>query len=130
MKLVKVGQENQNLATYKFFTYRQNNTGGSFSGPALYVIVEAINASDADVRAEMNGVYFNGCDSGSDCECCGDRWYTTYGEGDAVPTVGATALSEMDEQKLKWDSEWCKADKLAYAIVVYRNGNVVTYNIK
>jgi hypothetical protein len=58
----------------KFYTYRQNNSGGSFIGP-LAVIIEAKNADEADALAEHKaGVYFNGCDDGRDCSCCGDRW--------------------------------------------------------
>ena len=66
-----------------FYTYRQNNSGGSFnidlqSGITEYVIIEANSASHADERAEEIGLYFDGCRSGIDCRCCGDRWYRTY----------------------------------------------------
>ena len=64
----------------KFYSFRQNNTGGSFeidtdSGITVYVIIEAGSADEANRIAESKGIYFNGCDTGSDCECCGDRWY-------------------------------------------------------
>ena len=58
-----------------FFEYRQNNSGGSFDtdmGHAIYVEADTLN--EANARAEFVGVYFNGCDSGQDCPCCGDRW--------------------------------------------------------
>lgn len=58
----------------KWFHYSQNNTGGTFIGPAGHVCIEAENAADADVRAVAAGLYFNGCDDGTDCSCCGDRW--------------------------------------------------------
>ena len=58
----------------KFYTYRQNNSGGSFIGPYA-VIIEAKNTDEAYSLAESNaGVYFDGCSDGRDCSCCGDRW--------------------------------------------------------
>lgn len=59
----------------KFFTYHQNNSGGSYESPARFVIIEARNAHLANAIAEDNGLYFDGCRSGKDCSCCGDRWY-------------------------------------------------------
>ncbi len=73
----------------KFFTFIQNNSGGSFRSPATYVIIEAQNASEANSLAETVGVYFNGCRSGLDCDCCDDRWYSKYEEdkGDDLPAI-------------------------------------------
>lgn len=74
-----------------FYMYRQNNSGGSFdvdaeSGISVVVIIEAPNAEFADLRAEYIGLYFNGCESGRDCSCCGDRWSAQWGDdGDDVP---------------------------------------------
>jgi hypothetical protein len=62
----------------KFYSFHQNNSGGSFitdDKVAEYVIIEALNASHANQIAEDIGIYFNGCEDGYDCECCGDRWY-------------------------------------------------------
>lgn len=77
-----------------FFTYAQNNSGGSFdydvdAGIAQYVIIEADNVSDANAKALNIGLYFEGCDSGIDCSCCGDRWYEPWGEdsGTQYPSI-------------------------------------------
>lgn len=56
-----------------WFTFRQNNSGGRFIG-ATEVIIEADNAEEANEIAQANGIYFNGCENGQDCNCCGDRW--------------------------------------------------------
>jgi hypothetical protein len=56
-----------------FYTYRQNNSGGSFSAPAVVVIVSAPSAAQANVAAQDVGVYFDE-DFEIDCECCGTRW--------------------------------------------------------
>lgn len=75
-----------------FYTYDQNNSGGAFdfdadAGIAHYVIVEAASSDDADERAERIGIYFDGCDDGRDCDCCGDRWYRAWSDGDDAPLV-------------------------------------------
>jgi hypothetical protein len=76
----------------KFYTYRQNNSGGFFRGPTT-VIVEADSAAEAnDIAENSEHVYFDGCatddegnDIGRDCSCCGDRWSRAY-EGDGTDT--------------------------------------------
>jgi hypothetical protein len=77
----------------KFFTFSQNNSGGSFArdnknGIGEWVIVEADNADDANNRAESLGIYFDGCEIGMDCDCCGDRWYrASEMDGTATPEI-------------------------------------------
>ena len=63
----------------KWFGFKQNNSGGSFdhdpeSGIGYAIYVEADDAEHANYRAKRIGLYFNGCASGRDCSCCGDRW--------------------------------------------------------
>lgn len=66
----------------KWFYYRQNNSGGYWCGPN-HVVVQAVNAAMADATAmEFADVYFDGCSTGLDCSCCGDRWSRAWdGEG-------------------------------------------------
>lgn len=64
-----------------FFTFGQNNSGGTFDidhNVAHFVIIEADNADEANSIAESKGIYFDGCDLGQDCDCCGDRWYRQW----------------------------------------------------
>lgn len=75
----------------RFFTFSQNNSGGSFDtdkerGITHFVIIEATDADDANRRAERIGLYFDG---EGDCPCCGNRWYDAgFDEaGDKVPTI-------------------------------------------
>lgn len=68
-----------------YFTYDQNNSGGTFdhdadAGIGYNVVVEAGDWEEADRRAQAIGLYFNGCDYGMDCPCCGDRWYSARGD--------------------------------------------------
>src|SRR5574343_84890 len=76
----------------KFYTYDQNNSGGRFDFKdntlSAFVIIEAESADDADRRFCDLGGYFNGCEDGLDCSCCGDRWYpTSDAQGTDVPSV-------------------------------------------
>jgi hypothetical protein len=86
----------------RFWTFSQNNSGGSFvESEALshFVIIEAVNAEDANRRAEDIGIYFDGVDAGVDCECCGDRWYRQWesAEGTESPQVyGESAFTYLD----------------------------------
>jgi hypothetical protein len=60
-----------------WYTYIQNNSGGSFivnDHIGHYVLIEADSTYAANRIAEDIGIYFDGCDSGRDCDCCGDRW--------------------------------------------------------
>lgn len=95
----------------KFYQFRQNNSGGSFShdaeeGIGVYVLVEADNADHANARAERIGIYFDGCRDGADCPCCGDRWSEVCEyDGDDTPKVyGADArpVADGEEPKLDW----------------------------
>lgn len=75
-----------------FYTFSQNNSGGVFSvdharGISQFVIIEADSANQANERAETIGLYFDGCDIGYDCDCCGDRWYRASYEGSERPEV-------------------------------------------
>ena len=86
----------------KFFTFRQNNSGGRWTGPAKVVIVEAVDANQANSRAESIGLYFNGAADGLDCECCGDRWapVATWLDEDSyeTPTYYRKTLEEAQQQ--------------------------------
>ncbi|HEX7646338.1 MAG TPA: hypothetical protein VF450_02885 [Noviherbaspirillum sp.] len=75
-----------------FFHFSQNNSGGHFDEDANvshHVIIEAESAAHANERAEECGLYFDGCDAGIDCSCCGDRWDRLCGDesGDAEPKI-------------------------------------------
>ena len=64
----------------KFYKFSQNNSGGRFylddkTGIGVYMFIEATNANMANYLAIELGLYFNGVSDGSDCDCCGDRWY-------------------------------------------------------
>ena len=60
----------------QWYQYIQNNSGGSFQGPAHLVFIEANSASESDSIAQEHRIYFDGCAFDMDCECCGDRWGT------------------------------------------------------
>lgn len=108
----------------KFYTYRQNNSGGRFIGPALYVIVEANSSNVAMAIAEDHGVYFDGCQTGQDCSCCGDRWSSWADEHDRPEIYGKGVEEALQSDPfIRFELE----DKPT-AIVVYLNGDIKKYS--
>ena len=68
-----------------FYCFIQNNSGGHFDydkvqGISHYVVIEGDSVEDIENKAENIGIYFDGCDKGFDCLCCGDRWYPPCSE--------------------------------------------------
>ena len=60
-----------------WYEFNQNNSGGRFivdDKVCHRVFVEADSAMDANDIAVNLGIYFDGCEDGRDCDCCGDRW--------------------------------------------------------
>lgn len=68
--------------TKGFYEYSQNNSGGGFDVDDRVchrIVIEAHSGDEADSIAESLGVYFDGCEKGIDCDCCGDRWSRSWG---------------------------------------------------
>lgn len=83
----------------KIFRFRQNNSGGRFiinDEVSVVVYIYANNAAEANAKAELVGIYFDGCEKGIDCLCCGDRWSRAEDKWDEVEKV-------PDDE---WDSYW------------------------
>lgn len=107
-----------------FYTYNQNNSGGSFTGPAHYVIIEAPSPAMADVMAQSEGLYFDG---EGDCSCCGTRWsaqneFWRGDEGTEKPEV----WGDIDLQKAA-DDDYDWADIKLNILVVYVDGRREEY---
>lgn len=92
-----------------FYHFRQNNSGGRFvfdkkNGLSVNVIIEADSAEKANSLAEDIGIYFNGCSHGSDCHCCGDRWYTVseYDGRDKPSVYGKEVVKDQPHSDTKW----------------------------
>ena len=102
-----------------WWKYGQNNSGGSFDhdgGHATYIW--AAGVAEANRIAEANGIYFDGCDKGRDCRCCGDRWSTPWDDEDPEhPPISVAELVEQLTKTPEVDPRWpslAKSD-LAYA---------------
>lgn len=113
----------------KFYQLCQNNSGGSFDVDDRVchrLFIEAPNVQVAIMIAESLGCYWNGCDNGIDCECCGDRWYAPD-ESDATtfPCDG------YDDEIFNTPEEYCQmlADKYGETTpdcrIFYMDGKVV-----
>lgn len=84
-----------------FYEFRQNNSGGSWQAPAIQLYVEADTPFDANRIAQEEGVYFDGCATGEDCGCCGDRWYPVQAS-DALPMVPEDDTSSFGGMYEAW----------------------------
>jgi hypothetical protein len=109
-----------------FYTFSQNNSGGSFvfdtnAGIGTYVIIEADDEREAIYRATGLGIYFDGVEMGSDCECCGDRWYEPYGGGTEEPSI-YSGMSIEEYQTGKWYMKW--SDNEHEIFVHYKDGRI------
>jgi hypothetical protein len=91
-----------------FFTFNQNNSGGSFdfdvdSGITHIVVIEAATKELALEKAVGIGIYFNGCETGKDCECCGDRWHEPWDDGSDAPEIYGQAIGDyVDGASILW----------------------------
>lgn len=90
-----------------YYTYQQNNSGGSFISPAITVVVKASTPAEADAKAIEAGVYFDPFFE-IDCDCCGERWYSAS-ESDASDVV-----PEVSE----WYQSFAKSDGVPAQIVI------------
>jgi hypothetical protein len=112
-----------------FFHYRQNNSGGKFftdphSGIGVDVIIEANTADEADRRARGIGLYFDGCENGRDCSCCGDRWYrASKFDRSEVPSHYGVPIEEATQ----W-TDWTPNEPSGY--IHYLNGSVEPFKLK
>ena len=111
-----------------FYCYRQNNSGGGFdvdhkAGISCYVVIEAHSTGEADQRAEKIGLYFDGCSSGMDCSCCGDRWYRAYGDLDKKPSVYGEEVKKDQPAPVK-THKWVSGPQ---GYIHYLNGEVVPF---
>ena len=116
----------------KFFHFNQNNSGGSFvfnesEGITHHVVIEANDAQDANIIAIMKGLYFDGCSTGIDCSCCGDRWYRVD-EGDEVPSIYGEPLGKKKKKSRypSFDKGWMKTGR--ETAVHYSDGRIVWFN--
>lgn len=111
-----------------FYTYRQNNSGGSFKITKKikhFVIIEADSAKEANEKAEHTSIYFDGVEKELDCPCCGDRWHKVIEEdGTEKPEIyGEDASSYLAFRK----QLFCGLSTKEEVIVYYKDGKVEVF---
>lgn len=92
-----------------FYNFTQNNSGGGFdfdadAGITHHVVIEADSPADANMRAQLIGIYFDD-NYDIDCECCGTRWSEVWdGEtGSEQPSVyGEVIDGNWKPSFIKW----------------------------
>jgi hypothetical protein len=98
--------------TFKWYEFRQNNTGGDFEvdeNVTIKVFIEAASSNEANSLAENVGIYYDGSTDGVDCPCCGDRWYEVT-EGYKKATI-----TYYDPEEDKWAEKWKTTSNLQLA---------------
>ncbi len=91
-----------------YWEFTQNNSGGSFvenEKLAHRVIIEAYSSEEACSKATEIGIYFNGCDEGMDCPCCGNRWYPPYSNVEIPYYWGSINLEMAEKISSIYDAE-------------------------
>lgn len=113
-----------------------NNSGGGFDfdaakGISHHVIIEASNKAAADARAQEVGLYFDGVETGQDCECCGDRWGSPYDDevhedpkvyGEVVTPYSAFPA---EDEKHRYSIKWMKGEPEGF--IHYLDGKIVPF---
>lgn len=115
------------VALRQFYTFSQNNSGGSydydfFNGIGPYVVIEAADADDANRKAEAIGLYFDGV---GDCECCGSRWYPAWDSevGTPAPEVyGKTPEAYANDKRRQYEG---RCERVVF--VHYTTGQITAY---
>jgi len=110
-----------------FYKFDQNNSGGSFKfteNLGVLVIIEADNHYKANEKFVEMGGYFNGCDDGIDCDCCGDRWYACS-EADATKMPLVYGRPPQEYVLSQWFTDWTGGGTERYNIIVhYKDGRI------
>ena len=108
----------------KWWTFKQNNSGGSWRGPAIFVCVQANSEHVAVAMAEEQGCYFDG---EGDCPCCGNRWsYPWDGGTDGPEIYGQTPEQYLADPSNNIYQRWAAQDKLPICMLVYADGTTKT----
>lgn len=112
-----------------WFEFDQNNSGGGFDVDDKLchrLFIEANGQNEANGIAQDLGVYFDGCDKGLDCDCCGDRWYEGDEKKFPMEWTKSKAFNTVEEyaQHLANEYGWTTPD----ARIFYKDGRIVEIN--
>lgn len=114
-----------------FFTFDQNNTGGSYDNSphvGQYVIVEAESPATANtiVEAKALGVYFDGVADDMDCECCGDRWsrVSDSATGDEAPSIYGKLITAETVEDVKKSLSFSDGETVNFCVIYYSDGTM------
>ena len=79
------------------------------------MFIEAESSDEAASIAEDLGCYWDGCDTGNDCPCCGDRWYRPW-SSDGI---------DLEEMNTEWNgyevNEWVENSSKDTAIEDFKS---------
>lgn len=136
-EIVKANQELASEKLIGLWRFTQNNSGGIFhvdENVTICVYVEAESPEQASSYAQSRaGIYFNGCDAGRDCSCCGDRWSDYHGSEPYFANIEELEKhynepSYYEPSKTRFDESGNWVEDGEPVIIVYlRNGDKIIY---
>lgn len=107
----------------KVYTWRQNNSGGYFTLPALNILVEADSEDEAkEIAVSKWGIRF---DNPNDCSCCGYRWSWATSSDESLDEV-AEEIQAYELSRPRWDRETWKGETLLWYTVARKDTTVGT----
>lgn len=121
---------------FAWYEYDQNNSGGSFDDNedvCVSVYIEASSLEEANAFADSLGIYFNGCDTGMDCSCCGDRWHEPWDNITFPYRYSSLSLEEAEKTGIEYKpTNWVQAgtdkpDPNRYDLIFHSIGEYATY---
>lgn len=98
-----------------FYEFTQNNSGGSFvtdENLCHRLFIEAETHEIATEKAEEMGVYFDGCERGLDCPCCGDRWNNYFTEPIDLTGYTTTGIKATASDMEKWKERYSRFETI------------------
>ena len=84
----------------KFYSWRQNNSGGFYLFDTMTVIVEADNLEEARKIAYRESEVYEGMGP-NDCDCCGGRWFHPWSDDCSEASVGVESWEEARRKKIR-----------------------------
>ena len=109
----------------KVYTWRQNNSDGVFTLPALAILVEANSEYEAkEIAVSKWGIRF---DDPDDCSCCGYRWKSNgFDVSDESLDEVAEEIQAYELSRPSWNRETWKGETLLWYTVARKDTTVGT----
>jgi hypothetical protein len=110
-----------------WYVYRQNNSRGVFTKPAMFVAVE-VNTPGLSADEAMAVAWARAGKVGVEphappyCPCCGERWSDYADEHKERPNVAGDDDAVYSKSLERTYRDWAKRDKVPLALYLHADG--------